>query len=96
MTTPPDGSYTAVVDRIEESLAVLQVEGTEELYELVVEETVLPADGCRQDAVLQVTLRDGALVEATYLDAETQARSDAAQNRFDRLSTRLSEDDESA
>lgn len=84
-----DGTYTAVVDRFENDLAVLLVEGEDDqVGELVVDQEELPEDGQHVDAVVTVAVEDGELVEVTYLDGETDRRKDAAQSRFDRLSER--------
>lgn len=89
----PDGTYTAVVDRFEDDLAVLEVSGEDDRYELVVSESDLPADGRHQDAVLGVVVEDGGLVEATYNEAVTEQRKEEAQSRFDRLSKRPPDDE---
>lgn len=91
----PDGTYVAVVDRIEETVATLVLEGeTDEMYNLVVGEEELPADARHQDAVLEVVVEDEELVDAAYDEAETQERTDRAQSRFDQLSSRPHRDDE--
>ena len=84
----PDGEYTAVVDRLEETLAVLEVNAEDDLQELIVEEESLPADGRHSDAILHITVRDGDVVEATYDAEETNEQGERSQNRFDRLSKR--------
>lgn len=84
----PDGEYTAVVDRIEDGLAALEVAGDEGRYELMVSDAALPAEGRHADAVLQVTLADEDLVEVAYDPAETTTRTQQAQERFERLSRR--------
>ncbi|WP_123536882.1 DUF3006 domain-containing protein [Halosimplex salinum] len=91
----PDGNYTAVVDRIEDGLATLEVTDEEETdrYELVVDPEELPESGRHADAVLRVELDDGDLVDAAYDESETEERADAAQSRFDRLSERRRGDD---
>jgi len=53
----------------------------------------LPNDACKQDAVLEITLSDGELVDAEYDAEETDRRSAIAQDRFDRLSQRPPTDD---
>jgi hypothetical protein len=90
----PDGSYTAVVDRIEEGLAVLEVERHEGVDELVVEATALPADARRADAVLTVELADGEMVEAASDTSATASRRRELQDRFDRLSSRPPAEDD--
>lgn len=84
----PDGEYTAVVDRIEETLATLEVSGGDERYNLVVGEEELPADGRHADAVLRITVIDDELADAEYQSDETEQRQTDAQSRFDRLSKR--------
>lgn len=91
----PDGRYTAVVDRIEDGLATLLVEEDgEDAYELAVDPETLPSDGRHSDAVLAVEISDETLVEATYQPDETEARKEAAQDRFDRLSKRPPRDED--
>lgn len=88
-----DGEYTAVVDRFEDDLAVLEVTTPDGLRELVVERHELPEDGRHQDAVLTVAVESHELVDAVYDEAETAERTEEVQNRFDRLSNRLGEGD---
>lgn len=90
----PDGTYTAVVDRIEDGRAVLEVDGDDERYELVVDPAALPENGRRQDAVLHVDLVDEAIVDCEFDATETESRTSSAQDRFDRLSSRPPSDDE--
>lgn len=87
----PDGSYTAVVDRIEDGLATLEVGGGDDLYELVVDAEALPEDGRHQDAILNVDVESDELVGATYDESATVERKEDAQSRFDRLSERPSD-----
>lgn len=94
MTT--DGTYTAVVDRFEDDLAVLLLEADgETVDELVVDQETLPEEGRAVDAVLQVELSDEELVDVTYEAEATAERAKQAQSRFDELSQRppSSEDD---
>ncbi|WP_254272020.1 DUF3006 family protein [Haloarcula marina] len=92
----PDGVYTVVVDRIEESLATLEVtdEDSDDRYSLVLDETELPEDGRHADAILTVELEDEEIIDAVYRKAETAERKESAQRRFDRLAKRLPRDDE--
>lgn len=90
----PDGTYMAVVDRIEETLATLVLEGDDEVFNLVLGEEELPADAQHPDAVLEVVLEDEELVDAVYDEAKTEERSDRAQSRFNRLSSRPPRDNE--
>lgn len=89
MGEPPTGTYTAVLDRFEDDLAVLILEdGGEVVGQHVTDIGNLPDDACSQDAVLEITLSEGDLVNAEYNAEETERRSVAAQDRFDRLSQR--------
>jgi len=89
-----DGTYTGVVDAIEDGLATLFVEADgDEIGSVVVAPSVLPERGRHADAVLSLTIEDGELVAADYEPNRTTARRDTTQNRFDRLSRRLSDDE---
>ena len=92
----PDGTYTAVIDEFEESLARLELEAeaSGDLYELVVKRDELPEAGRESGAVLAVEVRDGELVEAEYDPDETQQRRERARDRFDRLSRRPDEEND--
>lgn len=93
----PDGTYTAVVDRIEDTLATLQLESDgNDVYNLVVGEEELPEPARHADAVLEVQLADQELVAATYDEQETKARKKQAQDRFDRLSERPTKREDSS
>jgi len=88
---PPDGTYTAVLDRVEagpdgEDLAVLVCErGDEAVGQVVVPLGDLP-DGARHvDAVLAVEVADGELVAAADRPAETERRARSAQDELDGL-----------
>ncbi|WP_226021914.1 DUF3006 domain-containing protein [Halomicrobium salinisoli] len=86
---PADGTYTAVVDRFEEGLAVLLLEADGEMVdELVLDAESLPEAGRHADGVLTVELRDETVVDITYEAQETTDRSERAQRRFDELSQR--------
>lgn len=87
-----DGEYTAVVDRFESGLAVLEVATPEGLRQLIVEKDELPEDARHQDAVLEVTVESQELVGATYNELETKSRAESTQERFDQLSNRLGSD----
>ena len=88
----PDGEHTAVVDRFEGDLAVLELTTPYGLRELVVDESELPEEGRQQDAVLEVTVESQELVSAVYNEQETESRGEGAQGRFDQLSNRLGSD----
>ena len=88
------GSYTAVVDRIEEDadrreLAVLILEaGEESLEQVVVPLDELPEDGQTADSVLEVVVEDRDIVEMTVRPKEAETRAEEAQSRFDQLARR--------
>jgi hypothetical protein len=88
----PDGTYTAVVDRIEDDLATLLLEedGTD-AYQLDVDPGVLPTEAQQPDAILTVEISDGELATTTYKSEETETRQESAQSRFDRLAERQSQ-----
>ena len=92
-----DGTYTAVVDRFEDELAVLLLEADgETVGETVLTKERLPEDGQHVDAVLTVDLEDETVVDITYEERETATRSEHAQQRFNDLSQRPpSREDES-
>ena len=88
----PDGTYTAVVDEFEGSLARLELEAESgDLYELVVESEVLPDDGRETGAVLAIQVVDDEVLEAEHDPEETKRRRESARDRFDRLSNRPDE-----
>jgi ribosomal protein L12E/L44/L45/RPP1/RPP2 len=95
-----DGTYTAVLDRIEvdaddRRLAVLMLEvDGEQVDDLVVPLALLPEAAQETDAVLEVDVEDGELASATHRPAETGRRAEDAQSRFDRLSKRPGDDEE--
>ena len=98
MTTddPLDGTYTAVLDRYENDVAVLVVEaGGRDIAECAVTRTDLPADTRAVDTVFDVTFDCGDPVEIEIRPEETTERGEAAQSRFDRLSRRRRSDDNS-
>ncbi|WP_313692106.1 DUF3006 domain-containing protein [Halorarum halobium] len=94
-------TQTAVLDRFEETedgeeVAVLLYESDGEVVgEEVVPRSHLPNDGQHQDAVFTVNLEDGEPVEFTYEADETTERTESASDRFDRLSSRLSDETDS-
>lgn len=98
-------SYTAVLDRIvDDETAVLLLEddetgdgveggaGDNPVDERTVPVERLPAEGAHEGAVLHVAFEDDALREATYRPDEERDRRERTQDRFDRLSDRLSEE----
>jgi len=85
----PDGTYTAVVDRIEDGVATLLLEEDGvDAYQLDTDPEDLPAAARQPDAVLTVELSNGALIGTTYESETTASRKESAQSRFDRLAER--------
>jgi hypothetical protein len=92
----PDGEYTAVVDNVEDGLATVFFERDgEEVGDALLEASRLPSDARHADAILSVTLCGGSVESASYDPERTETRSDAAQDRFDRLSRRPPSDEDS-
>ena len=91
------GTYTAVVDRFENDVAVLVVEiGGERAEQALIDKQDLHEDGRHIDAVYSLSYVAGTIDEIQYQASETRQRKQSSQNRFDRLSRRLgseSEDD---
>ncbi|MFA9416853.1 DUF3006 domain-containing protein [Natrinema sp. HArc-T2] len=88
-------TYTAVLDRIvdgETAVLLLEADGNV-VDDLPVAVERLPAAGRHEGAVLSVTVdRDeGRLLEATYRADTERDRRESLQDRFDRLSERLSD-----
>lgn len=91
----PNGTYTAVVDRIEDGLATLQIEAADgTLYDLTIDDDQLPPAARHADAILTVEIADGQPAEMTYDETATDERKEQAQDRFDRLSDRLPRDND--
>lgn len=85
----PGGTYTAVVDEVEDSLARLELEdANEELYELVLDIVELPAAGRETGSVLTIEFVDSEVTDAEFDPEATERRSETAQDRFDQLSRR--------
>jgi len=91
----PDGTYTAVLDRIEDGLAAFEVTVGEERRELTVSVDRLPAAASRVDGVVTVEIVDGGVETVEHDPDATAARTEQTQSRFDRLSERLSDDTDS-
>jgi hypothetical protein len=83
-----DGTYTAIVDRIEDGIATLEVDAEDGLAALEIEAAELPAEARTADAVLEITVVDSTLADVTHDPGETADRANEAQRRFDRLSKR--------
>lgn len=94
-----DGTYTAVLDRFEDDLAVLVLERDgSDVADVALDRERLPEAGRQQDAVYELVVADGDVTDLSYNAEETKRRTERAQNRFDRLSERPpgSDSDESA
>lgn len=91
-----DGEYTVVVDAIEDGLATVffEQDGTE-VGDAVLNADTLPVEARHADAILTIEVTDGTLSEITYEPDQTETRKQAAQDRFDRLSSRPPRDDDS-
>jgi len=91
----PDGTYTAVVDSIEDGFATVFFEyDGEEIGDAVFDVTKLPDVGRHADAIFSITVESEDIIEWEYRERKTEQRKEAAQNRFDRLSERPSSDEE--
>ena len=90
-----DGTYTAILDRIvdgETAVLLLEADGAV-IDQFDVEPGRLPDDGQHEGAVFEVRIDEGSLVDAIYRPDETEDRLEAARERFDRLSTRLGDEE---
>lgn len=88
-------TYTATLDRIvdgETAVLLLEDEG-ETIDQLDIDVTRLPAAGQHEGAILEVVVEDDDFRDAEYLPETTQSRRESAQERLDRLSSRLSDRD---
>jgi hypothetical protein len=93
----PDGTYTAVLDRFEDDLAVFVLEDDgEAVHEVVLERASLPEAGRTADAVFRLVIEDETVTGATYDADETDERAARTGRRFRRLSRRLSDRNEDA
>lgn len=82
------GRFTAVLDRIEDGVAVLLIESDGEVID---EESVEPDDlpaGVEAGAVLEATYDDGSLRRLVFQPEETDSRRSALRERFDDLAER--------
>ncbi|WP_137290868.1 DUF3006 domain-containing protein [Natronorubrum halophilum] len=88
-------TYTATLDRIVDgqTAVLLLEENGETIEQLDVDVTQLPPEGQHEGAILEITVEASELCKAEYLPDATQSRKESAQERFDRLSTKLSERD---
>ena len=90
-----DGTYTAVVDTIEDGLATVffEQDGVEKGNTVIDAET-LPDSGQHADAIISITIEDRRIQTATYKPEQTADRAAKAQDRFDSLSERPPSTDE--
>ena len=89
-----DGTYTVVVDAIEDGQGRLFIEQDgEEVGDAVVSADRLPEAGRHADAILELTIAGGEVVELRYRPDETTERASAAQRRFDALADRAASAD---
>ncbi|WP_306052539.1 DUF3006 domain-containing protein [Natronococcus wangiae] len=86
---------TAVLDRIVDgtTAVLLLEEGGAVVDEYTLEVDRLPADGRHEGAVFAVTVEGDALLEVDYRPDDERDRKAAAQDRFDRLSERLPDEE---
>lgn len=86
----PDGTYTAVIDRIVDGKhAVLLIEDADAVIDQrVVSRTALPEEGQTEGMVLEVVFDDDEIVDIAVKPEVTEQRKQAAQERFERLSER--------
>ncbi|WP_265109168.1 DUF3006 domain-containing protein [Halosolutus halophilus] len=91
-----DGTYTGVVDRIEDGeIAVILLEEDEQVIEQVnVPVDQLPEPAQTGGGVLSVTIEDGEVVSMEYRPDATRDRRESAQEKLDRLSEKLSDREE--
>ncbi|MFC4540495.1 DUF3006 domain-containing protein [Halosolutus amylolyticus] len=91
-----DGTYTGVVDRIEDGeIGVILLEEDEE----VIEQVDVPADRLPEPAqtdggVLSVTLENDEVVAMEYRPDATRDRRESAREKLNRLSEKLSDREE--
>ena len=90
-----NGEFTGTVDRIVdgETAVILLEEDGEVIEQVDVPVERLPEPARDDGGVLSVTIEDGELVSAEYLEAETRERRESIREKLDRLSRPLSEDE---
>jgi len=91
-----DGTYTGVVDRIEDGeIAVILLEENGQVIEQVdVPVGRLPEPAQTDGGVLSVMLEDGEITSMEYRPDATCDRRESAQEKLDRLSEKLSDREE--
>ena len=88
-----NGTFTATIDRIvDDQTAVILLENDGEVIEqLDISVNQLPDATQEEGKVVTVGLAEGEIVSIEYEPEATQQRREAAQDRLDRLSGRLSD-----
>jgi len=91
-----DGTYTGVVDRIEDGeIAVILLEEDEQVIKQVdVPVDQLPEPAQTDGGVLSVTLETDEVVSMEYRPDATRERRESIREKLDRLSERLSDREE--
>lgn len=90
-----DGQYTVVVDAIDDRIATVFFEQDgEDVGSATIDADTLPAEARHADAILTVTITDTEITRLNYEPDRTEDRNQAAQDRFDRLSSRPARDDD--
>lgn len=87
------GTYTGIVDRVvdgETAVVLLETDG-EVTEQLDVPVDQLPPDCRREGAMLELRLEDDDIADMTSLTERSAERHERVQDRLDRLSERLSD-----
>lgn len=83
-----DGTYRAVLDRVEDGVGVLLIEADDEVVdERDVDPDVLPSDAS-DGAIFDATFASGTLEELAHRPDATERRRRDVQSRFDDLAER--------
>ena len=92
-----NGTYTATVDRIVDgkTAAILIEDGKDVIEQFDIPADQLPEEASGEGSVLTVEITDDAIVDMQYDAESTDRRSQAAQDRLNRLSKQLSDRDNS-
>lgn len=88
-------TYDAVLDRIvngEHATFLLEADGSV-VDEYVIDVERVPEAGRHEGAVFRATVEDDTLADLTYRPDETTSRKQNAQDRLDRLSRPLSDEE---
>ena len=85
-----DGSFVAVVDNIEDGIARVLLEYSGKYKcSVQIEESEVPDECCHQDAVFSIVFESGNIEAMEYKPEETEDRKRRLQDRFNRLSERV-------